>query len=700
MNIGDTFVDPQKRTWTVEEQLGRGTWGRSFRARSADGQQCVLKVALGASDFPPDAPLPDGLVRACRDAAREQIALLERGEHAFLPRLIGSFTLSNGSPALMLAHYAGSLERRIAAGVGLSDIAELVARLSRALGTAGFVHGNLRPSNVLVNDRGEPVAADAVTPALAAAQARLEAFRSGPRWRPPEATDRPRAGWDTWALCQALYQAALHREPGTDTRTATGGLDRVEIATIKDRALARFRAEGSNTRFQARMAERLGTVLHRGLSLEAEPSPPYRFADGIALADRLDEVVSMFAPRIEDLGRLLPPAESVSGVFRGEKPVEFTVSVGCSPGVTNHEDVVCGLKLVDLDQSEARVAIPEARYVAERHRSGRMRFQFTIPDLGPGRYRLKIAFSVRDSGDTPLVAVSDFEVRPRAGYVPPVDRHEPKAPILLDRVRPSAPPEVTESQRPSAVTSPGIATSSAPRVQPLPPRAIPLHDQASNHDLDEDDEDAYESDPGGEVIEGFFPRPVAPPTDQPTGPIRSEHPASDPGVRAFPSAPPAATPPYAEELPEAANAGGAWGGARPSAVSNQPRTMDLGVPRPGIAMPVVSIAPPALLSTPPAVASYTDTPVPAPPLPMPNTRWFAGPLDQDGLNPDGLPGLHEDGEELPDWSGDRLGDTIRSLPGLQRLTNWMQRDTTSAFVAAAAGSFVLLLVMMALVKAF
>ena len=96
---------------------------------------------------------------------------------------------------------------------------------------------------------------------------------------------------------------------------------------------------------------------------------------------------------------------------------------------------------------------------------------------------------------------------------------------------------------------------------------------------------------------------------------------------------------------------------------------------------------------------------PAPPAPTvppaePDSRWFTGQLDQFGLEGDGLlPGLHEDGDELPDWRGNRLGDTLRSIPGVDSLISWMQRDSYTAFVAAAAGSFVVLLVMMALIKA-
>lgn len=744
MNIGDTFVDPQKRTWTLESELGQGTWGRSFRAKTADGQQCVLKVALQSSDFPTDTPLPEGLVRTCREAAREQIALLEKSEHPFLPRLLGSFTTSAGSPALMLAHY-DTLERRIAAGAGLAGTCNLLARLAHALGSARFVHGNLRPSNILVNERGEPVVSDPITPSLFDLFDRLEQLAGSVRWRPPEATNRPRPGWDTWALCQCLYQAALHRDIGSEARPADRGLDKVEIATLKDRALARFKQDRTNPRFQSRMADRLGALLHRGLSLPTEPSPPYRFVDCPALAERLDEVVALVDPHVEDVGRLLPPAESVSGVFRGDKPVDFTVSVGCSAGVTHHEDVICGMKLIDLDEPDQRIPIPEATYKVERHRSGRLRFAFSVPDLPPGRYRLKIAFTVRDAGTEPQVAAGEFEVRPPPGYVPPAPRMDEKAPIVLDRIRNSALPEADPDFAPSASRSPTSPGSSGPRIHAT------FGTDAS--ELDEDDlasdpdssPDAFEhgrlgfptqgtqgtspsdpgSEPGAEIIEGLFPRPIAPPTDQPDTsiPVEVQHVPTE-AIQPPPMAEPI-------QLPRQAigQAGpSSWGGpstagtgavpsmgyapSSPGALGNFPAGGAQSVPTGGgLNMPSISIgqgptaspsigAPTPGLRPPQAAAPTPPAAAPAPPAPDPAGNWFSGHVDDFGLEGDGLlPGIHGEGEELPDWNPERLGDKLRSIPGFDTFFEWMQRDAYTAFVAAAAGSFLLLLVMMALLKA-
>src|SRR5690606_26110194 len=129
------------------------------------------------------------------------------------------------------------------------------------------------------NDRGEPVLTDLVTPAAARLLERLEGLAQGrTSWRPPEG-GKPSGGWDTWALCQVLWQSAMTREAEATQRLdlPVDGLDKVALATLKDRALGRLGHERTNPRFRARLADRLAAVLNRGLSRFSEPSPPYRF---------------------------------------------------------------------------------------------------------------------------------------------------------------------------------------------------------------------------------------------------------------------------------------------------------------------------------------------------------------------------------------------------------------------------------------
>ena len=56
-----------------------------------------------------------------------------------------------------------------------------------------------------------------------------------------------------------------------------------------------------------------------------------------------------------------------SGPYRDGDAIRVSVSVGCTAGVTQHEDVICGMQLNDLDAGpEGRVPLQDAEYKAER----------------------------------------------------------------------------------------------------------------------------------------------------------------------------------------------------------------------------------------------------------------------------------------------------------------------------------------------
>jgi len=484
METGQTVTDVEKRTWTVGQRLGRGLWGSSFVVRGPDERERVLKIPHTVADFPSDAPVPASLVKACAEAAREQAALLAEAPHPFLPRLQAHFDLPDGRPVLLLPRYPTSLRRKLDGGLGLGDTLGLALAIAERLATlarAGRAHGDLRPSNVLLNDRGEPVLADLLTPALHSHWRRLAELASERRdYHPPEAdAGPPTQGWDTWALCLVVFESAMRLPEGGDPRHAerlappTEGLDKLQLATLRDRALARLQREGANARFVARVADRLATLLNRGITQATEPSPPYRFEAVSDLEPRLAEVAALVHPKVEDVGRLLLAASAPDGVFQGGTPVEFSVTVGTTEGVTDHEHLACGVQILDLDATgdDARVHVPDTRYAVQTHPSGRLRFQFTVPDLPPGRYKARIAFAVRDSGEEPQVAEGEFEVRPPPGYVPPAPEPETQAPapLSLDARR----REIEDEDAPIPVAGVTTAEGDASEVDAFPTPIAP-----------------------------------------------------------------------------------------------------------------------------------------------------------------------------------------------------------------------------------
>ncbi len=471
--------DTTGRSWTPGPVLGRGTWGRSRLVHDDAGREAVLKEPLTADDFPADVPLPEDLLAGCTRAAREQADLLEQGTQPFLPKLESKVELGNGRVGVVLPRYTTTLQRRLDQGLPLGDALRVVHRIALALAEANAVHGNLRPSNVLFGERGEIWLADMVTTPRPYGARLLEEAGVRP-WSPPEAaaTRTPVGRHDTWALCQVLFAVVM------DGSTAEPGIDKLTVSALKDRVHTRLAAEGTNPRFRARVADRMGALLLRGLSAEIEPSPPYRFSTAKELADRVFEILALLRPRVVDVGRVMFPGHARDGVFQGEERVALSVTVGCTPGVADADDLVCGLQLVDLDDHrDGRRPIDDAQITVAIHPSGRLRFQIAISERPPGRYRLKVAFAIKDSGDEPQVAEAEIAVRPPPGYVPPPQDDPAPAPLPFPAGRAApvaaAPPGITPSDGGEPISDPAAD-----------PRVVPLAQHA-------------------------WPRPVAPPEDEP-----------------------------------------------------------------------------------------------------------------------------------------------------------------------------------------
>jgi hypothetical protein len=107
---------------------------------------------------------------------------------------------------------------------------------------------------------------------------------------------------DTYAVGLMLLRAV---HAGEDIRPSAAGLDKAQLAAVKETAQRRLRAESSNPRFHARVAERLGAILNRALSRELTPSPPYRFTSLEEMKKRTEEVHALVQPRVTHVGRLI-----------------------------------------------------------------------------------------------------------------------------------------------------------------------------------------------------------------------------------------------------------------------------------------------------------------------------------------------------------------------------------------------------------
>lgn len=643
MKTGASVTDSQGTTWTVGQELGRGTFARSFVARNSAGREAVLKVALTAHDF--GTANGAEFARTCGNIVSEQGLSMRERHQPWLPDLLDAFLTETGQQALLMPRAPATLATRLRTGAPLSSVLDSLLQAATALGSA--VHGNLRPENILIFEEGVRLA-DPVTTTLRTAAERLRSVGPGRLHpNPPEARVVPEPGWDTYALCLALYGAACMPPVGTDGRREDPpglpreGLDKVALSAMKDRVHARLGQERANPRFAGRFADKLGAVLNRGVSAQARPSPPYRFTTLRDLRERLAQVRALFDPTVEGVGKVLLSPDAKESIFEGGDTPAFSTTVTVSPGVS-HEDLASGLLIRDLDaEGDDRVPVPDARYSVKPHPSGRLRFDFELPELRPGRYTVRIAFTVKDSGHEPATTDGHFEVRPPPGYIPPPDEVEAE---------------------PAALSFPS-------RPVGFPGGHDPVDDPSEIDDLDDDlDDDG-------------FPSPIAP---------------SDPGHRSGLEAPPRLSPASGPAFAVRPSLSGAED-ARPATPTAVPEDDD---PIPSIAPSSPQFAAEPALVVRPGLAAAPSTQAGAPatghpdvtarapaPPPAPSTQpgWGdAGtwgelpPLDTPGgaplpvdVDPHLLPSP-EGMEDLPGFDGHR-GDSVGAM--VDQVVNLIRENT-------------------------
>ncbi|MCB9778285.1 MAG: hypothetical protein H6742_06960 [Alphaproteobacteria bacterium] len=478
MKTGDSVQDGHGRTFQVGQLLGRGLWGKTYTAREEpSGAEWVIKVPLG-----PDAFSSDGEqhARICREIALEQGRLLVSAACPALVRVEARFTTPTGLPVLVLPRQVTSLQARLVAGCTLEDVLRVVATVVpqlRLFQAEQRVHGMLRPTNILGDGKGAWVLADPSTPTLLRhlpALARARGMELD--WLPPECRTRheqpladPSA--DTWALTTAVLRIA--GSPPDPSNEAQGpmavpmprdGLDKGQLVALKDEVRNRLQAEPSNVRFHTKVADRLATLLNRALSQETSPSPPYRFPRLDEYQARVEEVAALVRPGITHVGRVLLDRPPGGAAFTTEEEIAFSTSVGCSAGVETHDDIGAGMAFFELSDGN-RIRDVACSYTVDRHPSGRYRFGFRVAPMRPGHYRVRVAFTIRDSGDEPATAEGEFQVHPAAGYVPPA---EPPSPKAIRFTPPEDPDTVTEVGRePTASPVAGIRLA-GDVVEPVP----------------------------------------------------------------------------------------------------------------------------------------------------------------------------------------------------------------------------------------
>ena len=137
--------------YRIRSELGRGGSGVVFLAERIDGafrQQVALKWLRG------DRPVPGGRELLARE--RELLASLD---HPHIARLIDGGESADGQLWFAMDYVPGDSIDVAVADLGLAERLRLVHAVCRAVHHAhrhGLIHGDIKPANVRIDERGRP----------------------------------------------------------------------------------------------------------------------------------------------------------------------------------------------------------------------------------------------------------------------------------------------------------------------------------------------------------------------------------------------------------------------------------------------------------------------------------------------------------------------------------------------------------------
>ncbi|MEV5508598.1 serine/threonine-protein kinase [Streptomyces orinoci] len=216
--------------WEVTGQIGSGGWATVYAGRPVDGtdagegEEVALKIL-------PTAGLGPSQARKVADTARREVELGRRTGHPRLIRLLESLVLSDpryplldGAIVLVMERAADSLRTLLAAGVSEDEAAGLFTGICEGLAhlhRSGWVHGDLKPDNVLVMADGSVRLSDFGlateltgthgTHGYAPPMGTLD-YLPPERWKAPlgEHGVKVRPSADIWALGIMIHEAFAH----------------------------------------------------------------------------------------------------------------------------------------------------------------------------------------------------------------------------------------------------------------------------------------------------------------------------------------------------------------------------------------------------------------------------------------------------------------------------------------------------------
>lgn len=221
--------------WRVTRLISHGAWGSVYAAADAQAAQGHEQVAL---KFLPVGSHSRGQSELAAEIARREVGFSAHADHPYLIRTLAVHTLRDpadplldGAVVLVMELAAMSLRELLEGarpGRPVPGCEHMLAQTCEALAhmhASGWVHGDLKPGNVLLMDDGSVRVADFGVSALADGTHAYAPRIGSPDHKPPEWwTERVgergiavRATADIWAfgvLAHQLLAGGLHPFPG------------------------------------------------------------------------------------------------------------------------------------------------------------------------------------------------------------------------------------------------------------------------------------------------------------------------------------------------------------------------------------------------------------------------------------------------------------------------------------------------------
>ena len=323
--------------WKLLERLGRGGMGEVWLAGRDDGQY-RLQVAI---------KLIDGVLDSerLREQLRRERQILAGLDHPNIARLLDGGVRENGTPWYAMEFVEGQPLNRYCSEAMLPVAARmrLVARVARAVQHAHgrlVVHRDLKPHNILVDERGEPHLLDfGIAKLLAEAGGDAGAVTllgaSTPDYAAPEQRHGRNVGTaaDIYALGVIAYELLTGGLPG---QAEHFGEDDI-------RGPLPSQASGLNRKTRGVLAGDLDAIVSQALA----PDPQARYVSADALADDIDRF-------LDDQPVL---ARRAGAGYRARKFIRrHWLGVGLGTGAVIALCLALGVSLVQTQRAERALA--------------------------------------------------------------------------------------------------------------------------------------------------------------------------------------------------------------------------------------------------------------------------------------------------------------------------------------------------------